>query len=280
MEYNRGMIRTDLHTHSAFSADGISPLADMVSAARRKNLLFYGVSEHFDFDYRFEGILAEGKEVPMTDAAAYFDAARLLQRENSDAFTLLVGAEFGYSPDRRARDACRDVIARFRPDFIVNSVHTCDGKDCYFAEYFAGKPRETAYERYLLRVKESLDAPYAYDVVGHLGYVSRNAPYEHPALHYREFPALLDDILLTVIRKEKILEVNTSVSRLDAPFLPDESILRRYRALGGEKISFASDAHGVSRIADGRTKTCRLLREMGFDCITVPTPQGERKVSL
>ena len=72
---------TDIHTHSAFSADGETALAKMLARARSLGVAYYGVSEHFDYDYLAEGILAEGKPVPMVDAPAYFAEARRLQAQ-------------------------------------------------------------------------------------------------------------------------------------------------------------------------------------------------------
>ena len=132
---------TDVHTHSKFSADGRSPLSDMLARAAELGTAYYGVSEHFDYDYQADGVLAEGKEVPLIDAEAYFPAARALQRQYAPRMRVLVGGEFGYTPTQAAIDRYLAVIETFRPDFIVNSVHTVDGLDPWFAEYFAGKTR-------------------------------------------------------------------------------------------------------------------------------------------
>ena len=74
---------TDIHTHSAFSADGTTPLAEMLARAKALGVAYYGVSEHFDYDYLEDRILAEGKEVPVIDAAA--DPFGLLIADLSDA---------------------------------------------------------------------------------------------------------------------------------------------------------------------------------------------------
>lgn len=260
---------TDVHTHSTFSADGETPLTGMLARARELGIRFYGIAEHFDYDYLADGVLAEGKPVPMIDAQAYFAEARRLQSAYAPAMRVLAGGEFGYTanPDAHARYA--DVIARYRPDFIVNSVHTVCGKDAWFAEYFAGKTKEEAYRAYLDKVRESLDAPYPYDIVAHLGYVARNAPYADNALRYDDFADQIDAILSAVIEKDKILEVNSS-ARGAGDFLPGRDILARYFALGGRKISFASDAHRADRILAGREKAVRALREIGFSRFTVP----------
>ena len=272
--YNAGMKLTDVHTHSTFSADGITPLADMLARAEELGVAYYGVSEHFDYDYLADGVLVEGKTVPMTDAAAYFACARKLQAERGHGTRLLVGGEFGFTPNARAHAMYADVIARYKPDFVVNSVHTVDGHDAWFAEYFVGKTKETAYRAYLLRVRESLDAPYRYDIVAHLGYASRNAPYPDRAMRYTDYADLLDDILRGIIARDKILEVNSS-ARGAGDFIPATDVLQRYFALGGRLVSFASDAHGADRICAGRETVVSALRAIGFTHITVPD-RGKR----
>ena len=265
------MILTDVHNHSAYSPDGISPLADMVASAAAKGLRYFGIAEHFDYDYRAENVLIDGQSPPVIDAEAYFREARALQsRFESDTFRLLVGGELGYSPLPSAHEEYAAVIARFAPDFLVNSVHTVDGQDCYFSEYFETKPKSVAYGRYLERVRASLDVPYPYDIVAHLGYCTRNAPYEDKRLYSDGLCGLVDDILRTVIQKQKLLEVNSSVSGPNARCLPDEEVLRRYFELGGRLISFASDAHATDRIACRRAETAELLKRIGFTHIAVP----------
>ena len=260
---------TDVHTHSAFSADGRAPLADMLARARALGMRWYGVSEHFDYDYLAEGILAEGQPVRMIDAPRYFAEARRLQAQYAQEMRVLVGGEFGFSAHPEAQRLYREIIARFHPDFVVNSTHSVDGKDVWFGEYFAGKQKREAYRRYLERVRESLDAPYPYDIVAHLGYVARNAPYADKALRYEDFPALLDDIFRTIAAKDKILEVNSS-ARGAGDFLPSEELLGRYYALGGRKVSFASDAHDTDAVGRGREHIVGVLAAIGFAGATVP----------
>ena len=53
MCYNEDMdkLLTDLHSHTTFSHDGKNTPAQMLEAAQKKGLAFYGVSDHFDYDY-------------------------------------------------------------------------------------------------------------------------------------------------------------------------------------------------------------------------------------
>lgn len=270
-----------MHTHSSFSADACDCLADMVWRAKRLGLRYYGTAEHFDCDYIPLGLTYEGGAPVYTDASGYFSAARALQREACDgAFTYLAGAEFGYSDDEGVIAAYRRMIAEYSPDFIINSVHTCDGADCWYESYFSGKDRRTAYSRYLMRVIRSLSAPYPYDIVAHVGYVSRNAPYVDAKLNYREFSELYDEILKGVISRGKILEVNASARGAGSAFLPDCDVLARYAELGGTKLSFASDAHELSAIARGGDCVAAALKKLGFTRLTVPCRGLELEVEL
>lgn len=274
------MILTDIHAHSTWSADADSPLADMVQTARQMGLAYFGISEHFDYDYIPIGLTYNGNPVG-TDEEGYFAQARALQRTvNGQNFTFLCGCELGYTDDSAVADRYCALIKKYSPDFVVNSVHTCDGADCWYAEYFENKDKKYAYSRYLGRVLQSLSAPYDYDIVAHIGYVSRNAPYADPKLRYSDFKDEYEAILSGIISRGKILEVNSSVRGADSDFLPDADVLSRYFALGGRKVSFASDAHNVGRVCAGREGVVRALAAIGFTYITVPCRGSHIKVAI
>ncbi len=247
----------------------------MAEAAKSKGLRWFGSSEHFDYDYPPAGVMYEDGSPAHIDEAAYFSAARSLQKQvNSYSFTYFAGGEFGYSHESSAQERYFKLIDKFSPDFIINSVHTCDGCECAYAAYFAGKDKERAYARYLERVLESLSAPYRYDIIGHVGYVSRYAPFADAKLHYDNFRELYDAILRGIISRGKILEVNSSVGRAGGLTLPDEDVLYRYFELGGRKISFGSDAHCSRDVARSADKVCAALRKIGYSCLTVPAEGG------
>ncbi|HIZ02988.1 MAG TPA: histidinol-phosphatase HisJ family protein [Candidatus Borkfalkia avistercoris] len=264
------MIQSDLHTHTFFSADGRQDLRVMIERAISLGLRYYGTSEHFDYDYISKKVKIRGEDVRQIDAAAYFDCARAMQNEYSGRISYLIGCEFGYDDSAPIQDMYCKISETYSPDFIVNSVHTCLGKDCYFPEFFAGKSKEYAYSAYLYRVLESLDAPYPYDVVAHIGYCARNAAYADPKLRYADFADIIDAILKKIIEKNKILEVNSSAKTAGSPFIPDTDILQRYFDLGGRKVIFSSDAHDETRIGDKRDIVSDALKKIGFTHVTLP----------
>ena len=267
---------TDVHVHTAFSHDGREELKTMLAAAHKKGLAFFGISEHFDYD------VFTVKGVQGIDDEEYFHAARHLQEDYAGCMNVLIGAEFGYSDDEKVQGMYLSTYEKYHPDFIINSVHGMLGEDYYYRTLFGDKEKRTkadSYGEYIALVRRSLDAPYPYDIVGHFGYLTRYAPYENRDLTLLEFGEQIDDLLQTVIRKNKILEVNSSTKGMGIS-VPNEEILRRYYELGGRKISFASDAHESARIADKREEVVEMLKRIGFTYITVPCRGEHIKIDI
>ena len=262
------MILTDVHTHTSFSPDGEDSLDRMVERAEALGISYYGIAEHFDYDYLVNGIPFGEEPAVFIDEEAYFKSAREAQRKAK--LCLLVGGEFGFTTNPEAHRLYQRVIERYRPDFVVNSVHTNGRGDYYFPQTYRGRTREETFSEYLSLVKKSLAAPYSYDIVAHFCYPVRYAPYEKREITLLEYGRQIDEILREIIERDKILEVNSSAKGAGELFLPGREIVARYFALGGRKVSFASDAHDVSRILERRETIVRVLREIGFTEITVP----------
>lgn len=274
------MILTDVHTHTAFSADGRSDIKDMIETAISKGVTYYGISEHVNYDYDVLGIKIDGETEHEIDLPAYFKRARALQEEYKDKIHLLAGCEFGFNGSNYCLEKYGEIVKNFHPDFVVNSIHTCLGEECYFPEYTQNKSKEYAYTAYFQAVLESLDAPYPYDIVAHIGYCSRNAVYPDPKIRYKDYSKILDKILEKIIKKDKILEVNTSSKTAGSPFIPDTDILEKYYEAGGRKISYGSDAHDTSRVAEKREIVIQALKKIGFAYITVPVCGKHIKVDI
>ena len=272
-------LMTDIHTHSHYSHDGRNTLAEMLEEAQKLGVAFYGVSDHFDYDYDFSKMSEEEiLEVKNVDCEEYFHGARHLQEDYEGVMNVLVGAEFGYSDDPAVKAKYVETYQKYRPDFIVNSVHSVNGKDFAYTEIKGDK--KEIYSFYLGLVRRSLDVPYPYDIVGHIGYIARYVPFKDVKFSLEEFGAEIDDILLTIIQKGKILEINTSSKQLKQKTIPEMHIVKRYYELGGRAVSIGSDAHFKERIMDKREEVVKELKEIGFTYITVPDKKGYIKVEI
>ena len=265
---------TDIHTHSYYSFDSETPLAEMLESAYQKGVVFYGVAEHFDCDQYF---LPQWQSKRKINPEKYFHEARHLQEDYEGAMHVLIGAEFGYSDAENTKQAYQTIVEKYRPDFVVNSLHTLngvneysDGSSFYKVDEDGQKilrDRLEVFREYFAFIRRSLDVPYHYDIVAHIGYATRYSPYAEKGLPLKELSSELDDILTTIIQKGKILEVNSSINEL---CMPSTAVLKRYFDLGGRQISFASDAHDPSRIMKKREEVVAELKKIGFTYLTVP----------
>ncbi len=270
---------TDMHTHSAFSHDGHAELSVMLAAAQEKGIAFYGVNDHFDYDYDPKQHSEElFKKLANAEAEEYFHAARHLQEDYEGVMNVAVGVEFGYSDDPLVEAKYLETYEKYRPDYVINSVHSIGGRD--YSRSTLPADKTVAYLEYLALIRRSLDAPYPYQVVAHLGYVARYAPFADVRMDLETFGKQLDDIFRTIIQKGKILEVNTASKHLKQRSLPDTQLLKRYYQLGGRKIIFGSDAHSVDRIADKWDETAATLKEIGFTHLTLPFRGEEIQVEI
>lgn len=260
---------TDLHTHTNFSFDGLCDSKTLLEKATRLNVQYLGTSEHVDYDQLIAGDL---DDVKIVDADAYFARAAELKKAFSDKLTYLSGLEISFFKNPEVLRLNAQIIKKYTPDYVINSVHMTDGKDYSFFNY--GDKKEV-YSKYLRDIIDSLDCDYHYDIVGHIGYAVRFAPYADSAMRYLDFKDLFDELFEKVIKKDKIIEVNTSMKRDFTPFIPAADIFEAFFKAGGRKISFGSDTHTADRLLDKYDLVKSTLGKIGFTHFTVPI-RGER----
>ena len=248
----------DCHLHSSYSFDGEQSLAELVLKARGLGMQYISITDHLNCDYPYVGY----NDVPMLDVKKYVEAVLAKESEKA-SLSIALGVECGYLA--QANSDYLDILSKYPFDVVINSVHTVSGKDAYFADYFKTAPdKHTAYLRYLQAVLESLDAPYNYNIVAHIGYVEAHSPYADTHIYVEEFGEIINTILKKIIELDKCLEVNTNILTEKTFTMPNPEILRLYYRLGGRKISFASDAHRSNRLGHKYIETTQMLSDIGF----------------
>ena len=222
----------DNHIHTMYSPDGHNEPEEFVVRALELGLKHMIFTEHADLMYY-------KPHAVHCDLDAYFACVRALKKKYEAQIYIGAGLEIGFTEQNKHANA--ELIEKYNPDYVINSVHQVGDADCYFPEYFFGKTPQEAYAQYLKAVLASLSAPYRYNAIGHLGYACRNAPF---SLSLTEAaPELIDEILNGIIERGKILELNASVRKLGGATVPPKEILLRYASLGGKKICYSSDSH-------------------------------------
>jgi DNA polymerase (family 10) len=181
-------IRGDLHTHTDLT-DGVSPLADMLAAARRHGYEYFAVTDH-------------AKDMPMqrmTDEKMLAQRERLRSWPDAGDMTLLHGTELNIDPDGGV-DWDAEFLAGF--DLCVASVHS------HFNQ---------SSEAMTKRLVRACENPYV-TVIGHptTRLIGRRPPID----------ADLDAVFSAAGRTGTALEINSFPDRLD---LCDDLILRARR---------------------------------------------------
>ncbi len=247
----------DFHIHSRVSFDGHDTGLAMARAAAAAGLKEICFTDHLDYDPRGTmGNLAFDTE----------DYSRECDELQVPGLRIRRGMEFGRTGDNQAR--LRQDLQRRPFDFVLGSVHFVDDLDVYFQEFWQGKTVFQAERRYLEATLECVEAHEDYDVLAHLTYISKT--HAHPAprrVPYEDHKALVDEILGTLVRKEKGLELNTSGRDRCGGYLPEAEYFLRFRELGGRIVTVGSDAHRCSRVGQYSPEACRLLGEIfGYVC--------------
>lgn len=249
----------DMHTHTRHSFDSQADPETMAAAAYAQGCRALAFTNHYDRD--IVGLPAFDQTTPL-DLDATFGDLTALQARWEGRMSVSVGLECGWASDRE-RDYA-DAIAQYPCDFVLNSVHLVDGVDCYQPEFFQNRTKKQAYTAYLSAIDRSLDAQFPFDAIAHIGYAMRKAPYGDNSMPYSDYGDLLDDILRKIAERGKALEVNSNAKNTGMDFLPSAEILKRYRAMGGELLTFGSDAHLPARVCEKYELVAQTLKSLGF----------------
>jgi histidinol-phosphatase (PHP family) len=225
----------------------------MCRRAVQKNLRGLAFTDHLELEFVYAG------EDWGLDLDLYFEKISEMQTIFGNQLDVYSGIEITLSGSviKEARAVCRD-----RPlDIVIGSVHGVDGIDVGYPAYFEGKTKHEAYARYLERIWDMAVQFQDYSVVGHIGYISRYAPYREKELGFKEHADILDSIFKKIIETGHGLELNMKRGVVT----PSVDLLKRYRFLGGEIVTAASDAHSPEQLGEGFDGVlAECLKEAGF----------------
>lgn len=124
------------------------------------------------------------------------------------------------------------------------------------ARYSDQAPAEVVRE-YLAETWQLVQQFDDFEVLAHIDYPIRHWPTDAPPYDPREFEEEHREILRFLAAAEKVLEVNTRV-----PLHP--SVLKWWREEGGRAITFASDAHDPTSLAQGFTDAVKIAEAADF----------------
>lgn len=253
------MYLADYHTHTQFSPDAESSMADMARAAIKAGLDEICFTDHVE-PLTWGGLEKRGPY----DWPRLTGDFRAAQEAVGDQIQLRLGVELG---DAQWAPAHLETLLIGAPDFdfIIGSIHILSrkyqGEDLYTFSPADETAAQTSLEDYLEEVLE-LARLGGFDVLGHLTLPLRYLN-EMRGFHvsFDPFEEEIRAILKTLIEGGRGIEVN--VNRGNTP-LPDGKWLKIYRELGGEIITLGTDAHRPSDVGRSIRERQTLLRDCGF----------------
>lgn len=242
----------DSHMHTEFSFDSEMKAEDAIA---RANALGLGLvfTEHFDYGF-------PGEEDCTFSPGKYMETYAQFR-----GGSLRLGVEIGMS--KEARDANKEFINRAPFDMVIGSIHMVDGMDIYYPEFYDGRTKEDVYYAYFALMAEEA-AIQDMDVLGHIDYMARYAPYDAPKLDYMGFKDEIDRVLRTILDRGIVMELNSR--RLGDKQALEElaPIYSRYRELGGMYVTIGSDAHTADAVGINFRTALDFIDSLGLQQVT------------
>lgn len=242
----------DYHMHSHHSFDAKHSIREMAEAAVQAGLSEICFTDHIDFED------PNWRDVP-ADLPA--QCAEIEREQPSLQVKVLHGVEIGLSPNASFAVQSISYVRTAEPDFIIGSVHVVGTQNAYRPEYFAEREREEAYARYIMEIAAAVRTLPQLSVLGHYDFVTKRAPYSERAMRYADAPEAFDSVLRYLAENGKGMEVNTSAWLDDPAWGLD--VLSRFVELGGEFVTFGSDAHVPERVGRRLLEAHALAKAAG-----------------
>ncbi len=199
--------------------------------------------------------------VPRVDFEAYFESIERC-RSLFPSLRILSGIEFG-EPHWYAHDLA-DLLASGRFQRVLGSLHSLEIEgiprvvdEWFHADRIEGAAEAATVRAYLEELSRMAETGGGFEVVAHIDYLIRQirtAGRDHDA---RDFEAEYRATLTALARGGRVLEIN---SRLPM----DPLLVRWWHEVGGEAVSFGSDAHTPDVVGRGFADAAALAEAVGF----------------
>lgn len=255
------MFDTHLHT-IPFSTDSHMHINELLEKQKgTSNGLI--LTEHIDYDFPPPNVYDFSPE-------EYFKTYGNLRNDK-----LLLGLEVGLQPSVINKNI--HLVKSYPFDMVIGSIHAVNGYDLYnitYHEQFNNK--EEAYLEYLKYMLDNIKKFKDFDTLAHIDYICRKAPYKDNELYYSDFPEVIDEILLTLINNNKVIEINTRRFNNKKSIDSLIEIYKRYKTLGGKYVTLGSDSHYANVVFNHFDTAIEMTKE----CNLTPVYFKERKMEI
>jgi histidinol-phosphatase (PHP family) len=253
----------DAHLHTELSPDSAVPLELYCAQAAERGIPEIAITDHLDFmpgapAYQYTSY--KHREQMVRDAAERW-AGRV---------TIRFGVELTY--ESRYEDQIREHLRTHSYDYSIGSVHALsDGPYARerLATFVAGKSVAEATAPYFAEVAAAIRSG-LFDTLGHMDVCKRWLVPWFSAADFAAAPEMYEPLLVALVESDTALEVNSSGLRhRTGETYPGPWVVRRFRELGGRRVTIGSDAHLPESFAFGIEEACEIVAAAGFDRLTL-----------
>lgn len=250
----------DLHTHSQYSFDGRESIQSLCKAAAARNIDILAITDHCDMvlgNNGFSDFLRHENERSLA-----------LRNTHPENIELLNGIEIGNAIDMP--EETHSLLANHSFDFVLGAIHFLpDGTDIYQMQLQTEADVSRMFQQYFGQLADLVELG-GFDSLAHLDYPLRvlRGKVESPTIfQYRD---LVESILERLVRQKIAMELNTrGTYDWQNRVGPENWVLRKYRELGGTRITIGSDAHTAQRIGSGFWSAAAEMKKAGFHSFTI-----------
>jgi histidinol-phosphatase (PHP family) len=253
----------DAHLHTDLSPDSRVPMELYAAQAFERGIPEIALTDHLDF-------------LPGAPAYEYADYPRRermireLQERWAGKVTIRFGVELTY--ESRFEDEIREHLRSHSYDYSIGSVHAVLGSPyCHdrIAAFATGITVAEAVAPYFAEVQAAIRSR-LFDTIGHLDQCKRWLRPWFSAADFATIPEAYEPLLVALVESGTALEVNASGLRdRTGETYPGPWVVRRFRELGGERVTVGSDAHMPQAFAFGLEEACEIVAAAGFDRLTL-----------
>lgn len=250
----------DYHLHTEFSGDCNTEVRSLVNKAISLGMKEICITDHNDLDF---------PELPddvdfNLDIDRYISYLRNIREEYKDRINIKIGVEQGVMPS-----TCEKLSSYSEKnkglDFIICSSHFVDGMDPYYPGFFEKYSEKDGYRLYFETILYNVSNFTDYNVYGHLDYILRYGPNKDKTFLVSDYFEIFEEIFKKIIYNGKGIEINTGSLYRGMSFAhPNIELLKLYKELGGEILTFGSDSHDLNHIAYAFDEEAKKVKALGF----------------
>ncbi len=244
------------HQHTSYSHDSNTTPKEYIEYYMNLGIENIVFTDHYDLDLDMRG------DNMIFDIDKRDEELNSLKQEYKNIH-IMSGIEIGY--EKRLFNQYLEELNNHDFDLVIMSVHFLNGLDYYKAEILKNKDINQVMNNYFDSMLDGVTNFPRYDILGHIDYGFRTALKVDQNQKIQNYGDKLVEIFKALIKRDKVLEINTKVQERIGDDNHTKYLLDLYKKSGGINITLTSDGHSVERAFSSFNKYMKMIKEAGFD---------------